>query len=170
MRTPLARSSAKKLVVVILAANYPGRLPPKSHERFVRHAKIPISRARSTSPNLPAVSSLGGFRTPTPHRRTTVSEGAGVHASRGKAEFTQGIASTASAATNKQGALPTLGVDLPLQRVLKPIESLINQRITRGQRCEDSDCIGVDAAGEDNEAKIASALDHAPGCFRVRSV
>jgi hypothetical protein len=65
-RSPLACSPSQTLVVFVPAQNNPRRRPPKPHERFVRDAEIPIDRATQPAPNLPAVSSLGGFRTPAP--------------------------------------------------------------------------------------------------------
>ena len=64
LRPPLAESSAKNLVVFTPAANDPRRQPPKSHERFVRDAKIPIDRARPTSPQPPRGFLLGSQPAP----------------------------------------------------------------------------------------------------------
>ena len=62
-RSRILRKKARRLRS---RREYARRQPPKAHERFVRDIN-PIGRARPTSaPNLPAVSSLGGFRTRAP--------------------------------------------------------------------------------------------------------
>ena len=51
------------------------RWPPRRRPRSVRDPQIPIDRPTQTAPFLPAVSSLGGFRTPAPRSRTTARNG-----------------------------------------------------------------------------------------------
>ena len=67
-RPPLACSPSKNLVDCVPAKNNAYQRSPNPDERSARDPQISIDRARSNRrPFLPAVSSLGGFRTPTPH-------------------------------------------------------------------------------------------------------
>ena len=62
-----ASSRPNSLVIVVSAAKIVRHRPPRRHTRAVRDPKISIGRARPNGrPFLPAVSSLGGFRTPAP--------------------------------------------------------------------------------------------------------
>ena len=76
---PLACSPSKNLVDCVPAKNNARQRSPNPDERSDRDPQISIDRARSNRrPFLPAVSSLGGFRTPTPHPARPSFKGAGV--------------------------------------------------------------------------------------------
>ena len=73
-----ASSSSKTAAVAASAENTERRQPPSPRSKAVRNSQIPIGAPDKRSPYLPAVSSLGGFRTPAPRPRTTAPQGAGV--------------------------------------------------------------------------------------------
>jgi len=60
----LAPARSNKLVVVLPTDTVIGLPPQGLRRRSVRDSQIPIGRLPHTAPFLPAVSSLGGFRTP----------------------------------------------------------------------------------------------------------
>ena len=66
-------SSAHELVAFIPAANYPRRQPAKLHQRFTRGPKIPIGRARPTSPQPPRGFLPGRLSNAGPTARAAVS-------------------------------------------------------------------------------------------------
>jgi hypothetical protein len=77
MRTPRSRASpqSKTSPATASAENTKSRGLPPPRSPAVRDPQIPIGALAKRSPHLPAVSSLGGFRTPAPAPRHTVAKG-----------------------------------------------------------------------------------------------